>query len=165
MKWKNNIKLYVVVSFLLLGCGCQPSNPYGAVVVNGTVTLDGKAIDGVSVIFSPDSTIGMSAGGMTDAKGNFVLTTGGAPFGTGAVPGVYHVTLSKVSNEGQGPQLSVDAFNEQLQSGRPAQRSGPADRVLHLVPEKYSNTQTSGFQPVTVEQKGKNTFSFEMKTN
>jgi hypothetical protein len=165
MKWKNNTKMYVVVIFLLLGCGCRPSNPYGAVMVNGTVTLDGKAIEGVSVIFSPDSTTGMSAGGMTDAKGNFVLTTGGAPFGTGAVPGIYHVALSKVSNEGQGQQLTVDEFNEQLQSGLPAQRSRPADRVVHLVPEKYSNAKTSGLQPVTVEQKGKNIFNFEMKTD
>lgn len=167
MNWKNSVKFYAAVAFFLLfACGCRPSNPYGTVTVKGTVTLDGNPIEGVSVIFSPESASsgGMSAGGMTDAKGNFVLTTGGAPFGTGAVPGTYHVTLSKVTNEGQEQQLSVDELNEQLSSGGSASRSGPMSRAKHHIPEKYGSAKTSGFQPATVEAKGKNDFTFEMKT-
>ena len=99
---------------------------------------------------------------MTDAKGNYVLTTGGAPFGTGAIPGEYNVLLSKVSNSGSG-QVSLEEFNAMKESGESAP-SGPMNRVVHEIPEKYSKATTSGLAPVTVgSNASKNVFDFDIK--
>ena len=161
---KQFVPILLLASIVLFLGGCGADDPYGAVVVKGTVTVDGKPMDGITISFNPVSGDGMNAGGMTDKQGRFVLTTGGAPFGTGAVPGEYNVTFAKVSNSGsEQPQQTVDEFNAQIAGGgrRP---SGPMSRVVHHIPEKYSKTATSDIQPVIVEKKGKNSFNFDLKT-
>ena len=158
------MKRFVPLVLLISLCGCGADNPYGAVAVKGTVTVDGKPMDGITISFNPVSGDGMNAGGMTDKQGKFVLTTGGAPFGTGAVPGEYNVTFAKVSNSGsEQPQQSVDEYNAQIAAGG-RRSSGPMSRVIHHIPEKYSKSTTSDIKPVLVELKGKNTFDFELTT-
>ncbi|MDR1958494.1 MAG: hypothetical protein LBQ54_05570 [Planctomycetaceae bacterium] len=149
----------VIISLCLAALpGCKPSNPYGAVRVRGNITVDGIAVQGITVMFKPVSDSGMSAYGLTDDKGNYVLTTGGAPFGTGAVPGTYHVTMSKVTND--EPQLTVDEYNALLQSGKP--RRDVVNRVTHQIPEKYNQPETSGLEPVDVRSRGPNVFNFRL---
>jgi hypothetical protein len=102
---------------------------------------------------------GVSAYGLTDDQGNYVLTTGGAPFGTGAVPGKYHVTMSKVTNN--EPQLTLEEYNTQAASGKP-RGDKTSNSVTHQIPEKYSQPETSRFEPVDVQNKGSNVFDFRL---
>jgi len=152
--------LGIYLGFCAVLFACKPANPYGTVRVKGTVTLDGTPIEGVTIIFMPTSNNGMGASGMTDSKGNYVVTTGGAPFGTGAVPGEYNVTLSKITNAEQ--QLTVDEYNALQASGKA--HSTAMNRGTHLIPEKYSQPKTSGLEPVVVEQKGTNVFNFNLES-
>ena len=143
--------LFCFATLLFYGCG--PANPYGTVVVTGTVTVDGEPMEGVTVAFVPPGE-GLSAYGMTDTSGNFKLTTAGAPFGTGAVPGTYSVTFEKVTSSG-----------EHVVAGEatPMSLSGPPEPTYHL-PRKFGNPGTTGFDPVEVAARGKNHFEFNLET-
>lgn len=69
----------------LTGCGIK------LVPVQGVVTLDGKPLEGATVIFtSPDGKTNGS--GMTDATGAFSITTADK---LGAAPGTYKVCVTK----------------------------------------------------------------------
>ena len=151
------------LSYLLLFCcaplvlhGCGPANPYGAVAVSGKITVDGEPMEGVVVTFVPSGDDGMGAYGMTDAAGSYKLTTGGAPFGTGAVPGSYIVTFSKVTSE---PGMSLAEF----EAGGARMPSGPP-KAIHLIPEKFSNPKTVGFEPIEVKKGSKNNFDYNLET-
>ena len=150
------------LSCLLLFCcaplvlqGCGPANPYGTVVVTGKVTVDGEPMEGISVAFAPSAADGMTAYGMTIANGTFTLTTGGAPFGTGAKPGSYIVSFSKVTS---GPGMSMAEFEAGAR-----QPAGPP-QAIHLIPEKFSDPKKAGFDPVEVQKGGKNNFDFNLNT-
>jgi len=146
--------LFCCAPLVLHGCG--PANPYGTVVVTGKITVDSEIMDGVTVSFLPTAGDGMAAFGMTDAGGNFKLTTAGAPFGTGAQPGSYNVTFSKAAS---GPGMSLTEF----QSGGAPQPARPP-QAIHLIPEKFGDPKTAGFDPVEVKKGGKNNFDFNLDT-
>jgi len=72
------------------GCG-SPRTP---VPVSGTITLDGKPVEGATVTFHPlgDDKEGRPATGQTDKTGTFHLKTGS---GDGTRPGEYKVVIIK----------------------------------------------------------------------
>ena len=125
-------------------------------MVTGKITVDGEPMEGITVTFAPSGSNEMGAYGMTDATGSYKLTTGGAPFGTGAIPGPYIVTFSKVTSR---PGMSLAEF----EAGVSRQPAGPP-KVIHLIPEKFSNPNTVGFDPVEVKKGGKNNFDFNLET-
>jgi hypothetical protein len=74
------------VLFALLGTGCQRELPYG--VVEGEVTLDGKPLTDVEVVFLPDpdrGTQGRRSVALVDREGRYRLASdagrSGAPVG------------------------------------------------------------------------------------
>lgn len=81
---------------LLAGCGGEklPTVP-----VKGTVTYNGKPLDGADVAFVPKDPEGggRGASGVTDSQGNFKLQTFlvGDKTAAGALPGEYLVSVSK----------------------------------------------------------------------
>ena len=85
-----NARLIVCVVIAIAGCGSN------RVPVEGAITLDGKPLGGVHVMFFP-----MQAGGtnatlyraVSDDQGHFALESP-ADGGAGVMPGVYRVTLS-----------------------------------------------------------------------
>lgn len=84
-----------VLAFLLMvgllgGIGCGG----GLTPVEGVVTLDGKEVEGASVMFVPDNPKGQAASGSTDASGKFTLRTGNK---NGAMPGTYKVIVTKTA--------------------------------------------------------------------
>jgi len=115
-------------------------------------------MEGVSISFSPVDSDGMGASGMTIADGSFRLTTGGAPFGTGAKPGTYLVTFSKVTPGGEGMSMAeFEAGGSRPVSGPPA--------PIHLIPERFNNPATTGFDPVEVKKRAsENNFEFNIET-
>jgi hypothetical protein len=142
----------MVLAILLTGCAQK--NPYATILVEGTVKLDGVPTEGIHVNFTPINDNGNSAGGLTGSSGKYKLTTGGAPVGSGAIAGEYHVTFSKTEIEGSN--LSYEEYQKQIGDRQP--------KTTYLVPQKYADSTTSGISPVKVEKSKKNVFDFDLKT-
>ncbi|MDR3232247.1 MAG: carboxypeptidase-like regulatory domain-containing protein [Planctomycetaceae bacterium] len=144
-----------LLSLLLAATGCGESSPYKVIFVSGTVTVDGAPMEGVNVIFSPvNPNEGHTAGGVTDAKGNFKLTTGGLKIGKGAVAGKYNVLFEKSTNEGIG--LSDEEYDKRFLFLAP--------KIIYQIPRKYNSPSASGVEPVSVESGGKNAFTFALSS-
>lgn len=86
-----------IVCASVIGCG-KPGGGFKVVPVSGTVTKDGKGLQGINVVFSPSAQKGTEAGpgsgGVTDAAGKFTLSTMEKNPRKGAVPGKHFVRLS-----------------------------------------------------------------------
>jgi hypothetical protein len=155
-------KLLCLILFcggLLLLYGCGPANPYGTVAVTGKVMVDGAPMEGITISFVPVGGTGTAAFGMTDADGNYKLTTGGAPFGTGAIPGEYSATFSKVASS---PGMSLGEF--QAGGGTTSPPSSGPPKAVYLIPEKFADPKTTGFESIEVKKGGKNNFDFNIET-
>jgi hypothetical protein len=130
----------------LAGCGSTKGGP-ATIEVTGTVTLNGTAVDGASVVFSPE--IGSNDGRLasqatTDSTGRFKLSThvGGGKFKSGIVPGKYTVTIAKPD-----PAVAKNIFSP----------------PKNLLPPKYADPKTS--QLTTNVAAGQaNDFQFPLKT-
>ncbi|MDR2171102.1 MAG: hypothetical protein LBP59_13240 [Planctomycetaceae bacterium] len=142
MSRKFIVLIFVTIIVFIVFCGCS-DNPLGVVKVKGTVTVDGKGVDGISVTFIPVDPNGRSVTGITQADGSFVLTTTGAKYGAGAIPGKYDVAFNKVEFEIVNEKI-IDKF---------------------LIPPKYRNPAESGIEPVEVEKGKLNVFNFDLTTN
>jgi hypothetical protein len=130
--------------------------------VTGTITRNGKPLEGAAVSFMPDVG-GQSATGITDASGKYQLTT--RKKDDGALPGQYKVTIAKYQGK---PAATIDPGNvtadydisDEYPAGYnpDAQDNSPSKNLL---PSKYSNPETSGFEAKVVE--GENTHDFDLK--
>lgn len=143
-----------VFLFVIALSGCGEKNPYDTIKASGKVTVDGAPMQGITVTFTSESGDGQIAFGSTDAQGKFVLSTPGAPHGSGALAGTYIPTFSKTETESQPPAATPE---EQ------AQREPP--KTIYLIPKEYENPKTCGINPVTVAKGQKNVFEFELKSS
>lgn len=144
---------FSLMAVMLSAFGCGKSGLDGLVPVSGTVTFNGKAIEGADVVFNPDSE-GRSASAKTDASGKFHLTTLDPQ--DGARPGNYKVAISK--KEMINPMTAEEAeewFHKH--SGPP-----PPRKIKNDLPEKYADEKTSGLT-ATVKESEKNDLSFDLK--
>jgi hypothetical protein len=132
---------------VLTGCGKKDTRPR-RVQVTGAVLHMGQPVDHATVIFEPAGST-PAATGLTDASGQFKLTTYDAD--DGAVPGEYKVAIRKV---------------EVIKSDKPADAPddfvGPPPDEKWLLPAKYGQTTTSGFT-ATVKDNAQNNFKFELQ--
>lgn len=84
----------------LTGCSKNNFADPDTVKVTGSVTYEGRPVDGADVLFVPKGGKGqrVSSEAKTDAGGHFEMTTstGGANFKPGLVPGKYVVAISKL---------------------------------------------------------------------
>ncbi len=113
------------------GCSSKDSR----IAVSGTVTRDGKPLDGASIAFVGNG--GGSIGtGITDAEGNFTLR---------AAPGKNKVTVSKIDTTRAEEWASMPEEDQLMGTEQEVQqlqaRSSP-----HLVAERFGNPDTSGIQ-------------------
>jgi hypothetical protein len=131
------VTLIVVIAALLNGCGS--TNP-ATCAVTGTVTYQGKPVEGARVMFMPNS--GRPASGQTDAQGRFTLRT--YKDNDGAVVGENVVCISKMvpapGDKTKDPMLG---------------------KMISLLPQCYSTPVTSPLK-VTVSAKGPNEFNFDL---
>ena len=143
---------------LALPClfGCGERLPFDVIVVTGTVTVDGQPMEGISITFIPLGDNGLAAFDVTDAQGRFRLSSPQAPVGSGAVPGEYAPTFSKMEVEEHPPTASPEEAQRLYGNAPP--------KITHLIPERYGNAKTSGIEPVKVEKGKKNAFSFDLST-
>jgi hypothetical protein len=142
--------------FALAAVGCGSGESLPTVPASGTITLGGQPVEGASVTFVPKSDSGRPASGTTDASGKFKLQSYLSPSSSpaGALPGDYTVTVAKLQAAGA---MTPDEMAKQMGGGKGAAMAGPK----HLLPEKYSTSQ-SGLT-ATVKAGDKNDFSFDLQ--
>jgi hypothetical protein len=167
LKWQCVVfNIYVASLVMLMGCGGGAEGP-ATEPVSGTVTLDGKPIEGAQVVFVPNGS-GRAASATTDAAGKYELTTFNPA--DGAVIGSYKVTIAKtegatvsVNLEGLSPEEATKKAAEAYYSSGANKNIGNPNakaKVTELVPAKYKSDATSG---LTAEVKeGNNTFDFPL---
>ena len=137
--------ILVCGSLLCVCAGCEePGTP--KVPVTGTVTFNGKPLDGAIVSFTP-KTEGLPASATTDAEGKYVLTT--ETNGDGAVIGEYAVTIAKYDRkapvipevtEEQESDETIDITEEYPPGYDEMDASEKAAAVAkNLLPRKYSD--------------------------
>jgi hypothetical protein len=135
---RSRVLLCVVLLTLVVGCGGSKLVP-----VTGLVTLDTKPVSDAGVMFCPVGP-GPAVSGVTDAAGRFQLTTMNKG---GAMVGQYRVAITKKITSGGG-----------LGVGGPQQT-----RVTWLVPERYSQAETSGLQAVVGQDQREFNFALTSK--
>ena len=128
------------------------------------MTLDGKAVDGATVIFSPKGQAPMSMA-ITDLQGKFTLKTGSGKPGAAVGDHGIGVALSLTAG-GSGPPPSNDGLAPPLPSelggSQAAQQKYVPPRTVWVVPEKYSKPESSGLT-VTVPSGGLTDHKLELK--
>lgn len=142
---------FFVISLLFLcpfaGCDSGPKF-YPA---TGTVTYEGKPVDGAMVTFTPEK--GSTGSSTTDAAGKFTIMSDGKP---GAVVGTHKVTVAKSSMAaGVSPAATPDDMRKMQTSG--------AAKAKALLPEKYSNVHTTDLSAVVTTDGAKNNFTLDLK--
>ena len=133
--------------FFQPGCG-GPSDQPELGQVTGTITLDGKPLSGVAVVFQPDN--GRPARGTTDAAGKYELTyireTKGAKVGPNRV---------EIAPSEEGEAEEVDDAGEE---SKPVTQQPKSAKPK--IPSRY-NVQSE----LKVDVKaGKNTFDFKLES-
>jgi hypothetical protein len=137
-----------LTAMILVG-GCRPAGP-DVQFAEGVVALDGQPLADAMVRFIPSDQMGISATGITDARGVFRLSaTQGQRYGGGTVEGTYIVTVSKSE-----PMRTVEI---------PADGGPPPDVPMReVVPKVYTDTATSPLRATVA--KGRNSFQFEVSS-
>ena len=130
------------------GCGGSSDQPELG-QVTGKITLDGKPLSGIAVVFQPDN--GRPARGMTDAEGMYELTYIRQTKGTKVGPNRVEIAPSEdgeaEESEDSGEE-SQPAAKKQTKSGKPK------------IPARY-NVKSELKADVKA---GKNTFNFELES-
>ena len=142
----------VALSVLLLslpGCGGLGDQPELG-QVSGKITLDGKPLSGVAVVFQPDN--GRPAHGTTNAEGEYELTYIRNTRGTKV--GLNRVEIAP-SEEGEDEGESDDEAD-----GDGPQAKQPVNSRKPKIPTRY-NTRSELKADV---KPGKNTFDFELES-
>lgn len=152
-----------LLTLLALSAGCgqgTDSNRPKTFPVSGTVTQDGQPVEGANVSFhAADGSAG--AVGITDASGNYTLTTFSAS--DGAVAGDHKVTITKtdrpvVEATSDGSVADTGDEPEEQQGTQSSEEGG---RPKNLLPEKYASPETSELT-ATVSESGENKFDFQI---
>lgn len=153
------MKSFVCVCLLLL-CGCGGPGLYP---VSGTVTLDGKSIEGLMVGFSPAGE-GISGAGRTDATGKYVITSAQ---GRGLPPGEYNISIQEITAaENSATEIkavessSNSAAYEQQAMGSASEYKAAERKSKKVIPAKY-NAQSTLKETVA---KTENTIDFTLSS-
>jgi hypothetical protein len=141
---RSTLALVCLSCVILLGCGSRP-------LVQGTVTYQGQPLSGATVTFVAPS--GHMAAGITDANGQFALTSGEQP---AFAPGQYRVTVTKYGQSKQAANAADITRMKRYQGGRV---SAPPESEI---PAQYSDVRTSGLEATVTGNPRKDTFVFSL---
>ncbi len=151
----NRILSIVACSAALCLSGCGESGPpLGK--VTGTVTLDGKPMPKIMVVFVPKDG-GQTSTATTKSDGTYELLGASSK---GALIGLHKVSLTTVREaEAAGPDFSQlpSDHPDYAKQGDPSQYKKAA-QFKELIPEKY-NTKSELVEEVKA---GSNTINFEL---
>ena len=118
LEWARHMDNTVLIRYLesmsrgsiSRGTSRSSSGADRSIYIEGTLTLDGVPVQGVSVILIPRNAAGHVAGGITNARGKFTVTTGSASVGSGARAGEYDAVFFK-------PDVIPKKYNDPQTSG------------------------------------------------
>lgn len=147
----RKVMLLICSLLICVQLGCGKSGLNGTIPTTGKITYKSQPIEGATVVFSPIGE-GRSASGLTDAQGNFKLTTLMA--NDGALEGKYKVYVMKTTTDGK-TNMTPDEARATLKSAKPT--------VLKReegLPVKYK-TDAGGLS-AEVTSSGKNDFPFDL---
>ena len=156
-------------AFLVMCPGCEePGTP--KVQVTGSVTFQGKPLEGAIVSFTPKAG-GPPASGTTDADGKYILST--ESHGDGAVVGEYAVTIAKYDRkEPAVPPAEekkvdsdepIDITDEYAAGYNEMDASEKAASVArNLLPHKYSIPEMTPFVAQVTDDTDSNVFDFDV---
>jgi hypothetical protein len=154
-----SVRLAALAALLALIGGCSGNSRPARTPVSGTVTYQGKPVDGATVTFAPMTEGAPTATAVTDSSGKYVLNT--YEEGDGAVPGDYRVTFSKVVIEDKMAGKSIDEISEAYAAMKARGEAIPEPKTRHLIPDRYATSQTST-ETANVKEGVENTFDFEL---
>lgn len=147
-----------VLCVLLVGCSREPERG----PVSGVVTLDGKPLPNVMVMFVPDpehGTPGLRSVALTDNDGRYVMFTdkdqNGASVGTHRVS-LYDPLAFPVPEDGLSKMLSQFG-----QEKKPPHEPKPAPKSR--VPAAYTDVSKTPLQPVEVGHEAQ-TYDIHLKS-
>jgi len=143
------VSLITLGMLVILHVGCSSSDQPDLGQVTGTVTLDGKPLTGVAVVFQPET--GRPARGMTDAEGKYELTYIRETKGTKVGPNRVEIAPSEEGEESG----DVEAADGETQPAPSPSKPGKP-----TVPARY-NAQSELKVDVVP---GENTFDFPLES-
>lgn len=153
-----------------LSFGCQAEVEREPVYsVTGTVTQNGTPLAGAVVTFVPVEKGHHAATGTTDDSGQYHLSTWAKD--DGAEAGQYQVTVSKYEGAGKEaesaatpsePDSSNEVFEERYPEDYNEMDASQQPPSKNLLPDKYAQPQTSGFEARVTEDEEKNVFDFNL---
>lgn len=127
------------------------------VAATGVVLLDGKPVEGASVVFAPADGAKYPAKALTDSSGHFSLDA--FPSKEGAVPGKYKIQISKtVEIAAEAPVAAVAGPD----AAHTAESEDGETRYVNALPKQYANPNTSGLT-AEIPPDGTTNLKFELK--
>lgn len=141
--------LLVLVGILLCPLGCSSSDQPELGQVTGTITLDGKPLPGVAVVFQPEN--GRPARGVTNAEGKYELVYIRQTKGTKVGPNRVEVAPSEEGEESEGEEVGEGESQTATKKSKSTKMS---------VPARYN---TKSELKVDVKS-GSNTFDFQLES-
>lgn len=155
---------------LISGCGGDGGASVKLVPAMGSVTYNGSPLAGATVTFMPDN--GPLAIAITDVKGEFKLNSGALP---GCAVGPAKVAIS-VATPNSGSSSSKDgavgapktqeemaAQSAKMANMTTAYQNNDANKPKSLIPDKYTDANTSGLQYTIETDSSKNNFKIELR--
>ena len=149
--------LALVCLSILVFTGCN--NPDARFArVEGTITYNGVAVEGATVVFTPAGEGGEPATGLTGANGQFALTTpGAANTGSGAIPAVYVVLVTKMETTQttdpdelayQRGDITYNELQDRLRA-----KGGSTTTFSHrqLLPARYGQPSSSPLRATVIQ--------------
>ena len=125
---RSHIPVIVVGILAVFQAGCSgPGDQPELGLVTGSITMDGKPLVGVAVVFQPDS--GRPARGTTNAQGQYELTYIRQTKGSKVGPTRVEIAPNE---EGEGAE-EMEAGDEVTQNGSAQSKSGKP-----VVPARYN---------------------------
>ena len=156
----------VAVICVLLGCGGK-SGKHALAPAKGVVTFKGKPLENARVAFHLVDATAEFSYGITDAQGQFKMSTYGV--NDGAIIGKHKVTISKVELPTEGTKVDLDkAMKGDYVSSMPGYESmmgiggKPAKKVEYEMPAKYSNKDTSQITVEVSKDAASNDYKFDL---
>jgi hypothetical protein len=144
---------------IAISAGCSNNPDY--LPVQGSVYLDGEPVAKASIMFHPEEG-GRPAWAITGDDGSFALTT--FESGDGALLGDHVVTITLAQERPPGKQPQNPNFTNENASVMEIFASHQPNRKMWIVPEKYSDPDTSGLT-FTVASGTNTDATFELASN
>lgn len=166
---KHGALVALLTIFLLAGCEAEKKGPELG-TVRGVVTLDGKPLKKVVVMFTPVGNGGSSTA-ETDQDGKFSLQYSASEFG--AIPGEHIVSVQRENVEGEGGNAAEFSdvepeedpnYTEDFEPENDEQTQAPTrpESSGILIPTIYNDKKSSPIR-VTVKT-GMNEIPIELKS-